>query len=101
MNIEWLLIIAMVGAYIWHKRKPKPIPNRYYVDERPACVVVRLKVSSMASIFPDVDPRRADVIAYWEGEVTKGQGKSVDWYSGAEWKVGKAHELCNLLNKGG
>lgn len=69
--------------------------NRFIVDERAGCVAV-IDTKS----FPDTPGLQADlngVLAYWDGYKLKlAYG---DRWEVEDWKIKKAHELCNLLNK--
>lgn len=98
MSLTWTLLalLTMVGLWYLYGRKAESPGQKYYVDERPMCVVVRKKLPRTSETFPDVHPQCDDVVAYWEGSMTKVGARQE--YLLEEWKIQNAKDLCKLLN---
>jgi len=62
------------------------IVPKYYVDERVACVAVRIRFDG--DVSPGCHPDLPDVVAWWGGN------RGVD-----DWQREKAQLLCESLNE--
>lgn len=102
--IPWILIM-LIGTLVLPRLipllfgSPKKVPNKYRVDERAMCIVVR-KTHDRDAFKPylEIDPEHQDVVAYWEGYEVNVEGMP-RMYSIQQWQRNKARDLCDKLNQ--